>query len=158
MVTCPLTWLSSWSFACTLWWLSTPLLKFFDDRMLTIIDFHLFDIHTHLHTLGWWNVYRLEGKSNRVVGHSCAHMLWCLCLNVEVVGRFEVCVLRCLNAHKLICYPYHMLVCSHTLLITSQHIYLLWRSNVSIFTCFVDHKILCSHASMIVCSHVYMLW
>ena len=58
---CPLACMPSRSYAWTPWWLPTTILKCFDDCMLTCIDIHMFDIHTHVHTLGWWNVYWLEG-------------------------------------------------------------------------------------------------
>ena len=52
VITCPLTCMPSSLYAWTLWCLPTPILKCFNDRMLTCIDIHMFDIHTHVHTLG----------------------------------------------------------------------------------------------------------
>ena len=58
-------------------------------------------------------MYRLEGLNHYVVGHSCAQTLWGFCLNDEVIGRFEVCILGFLNAHMHVCSNDHMLICSH---------------------------------------------
>ena len=53
MITCPIACMPLSSYAWTLWWLPTPFLKCFDDSMLTCINIHMFDIYTHVHTLGW---------------------------------------------------------------------------------------------------------
>ena len=61
IITCPLTNIPSCSYAWTLWCLPAPMFKCFDYSIHTCIDIHMFDIHTHKHTFGWWNVYWLEG-------------------------------------------------------------------------------------------------
>ena len=61
MLPCLLAYMPSCSYVSMLWWLPTPMLKCFDDHILICVDFHIFDIHTHVHKLGWWNVYKLEG-------------------------------------------------------------------------------------------------
>ena len=45
------------------WWLHAP--------MFTCININMFDIETHVHTLGWWYVYMIGGLRDDVV--------WCLC-------------------------------------------------------------------------------
>ena len=109
----PLACMPSSSNAWTLWWLPTPMLKCFNDCMLTCVDIHMFEIHTHVHTCGSWNVYWLGGISECVVGCTYAQMLRRLCLNAEDIGKLEVCVLGYLNTHMLVCSHDHMLVCSH---------------------------------------------
>ena len=89
--------------AWTLWWLPTSMLKCFNDCMLIYIDIHLFEIHTHVHTCGSWNVYWLGGISECVVGCTHAQMLRRFCLNDEDIRKLEVCVLGCLNTHMLVC-------------------------------------------------------
>ena len=51
LITFPLACMFLSSNAWMLWWLLTLILKFFDDRMLTCIDIHMFYIHTKVHTL-----------------------------------------------------------------------------------------------------------
>ena len=139
MIECFHVYVLWWSHAWTLWWLPTPVLKCFANSMLTCIDIHMFDIHTHAHTLGWWNVYWLEGKNDCIVGRFNTQMSWWLCLNAEMIGRLQVRVFGCFNAYMHICSHDHMVVCSQA-------------------SCFYAHFLWCSHVSMIVCSHVYMLW
>ena len=38
--------------------------------------------------------------------------------HAEMIERFEVCVLGCLNTHMHVCFHDHVLACSHALLIT----------------------------------------
>ena len=56
------------SHAHILWWSHFAL--------LTCIDIHLFDIYTHVHILGWWYVYMLEGSSDYAIRRSCTQLLW----------------------------------------------------------------------------------
>ena len=126
MIECFHVYVLWWSHAWKLWWLPTPVLKCVTNSMLTCIDIHMFDIHTHVHTLGWWNVYWLEGKNDCIVGRFNTQMSWWLCLNVEMIGRLQVCVFGCFNAYMHICSHDHMVVCSQALLITYSHLTLLW--------------------------------
>ena len=134
LIACLLTCMPSFFYDWALWWLLAHMFKGFDDCMLTCIDIHKFDIHTQVQTRWSWNVYRLGGISDRAVGCMCTQIVWRLCLNVKVITRLKVCVLRYLNAHMLVCSHdhilvrshYQMLVCSHALLTTCSHLYLLW--------------------------------
>ena len=110
--TCPIACMPLSSYAWTLWWLPTPILKCFDDSMLTCINIHMSDIHTHVHTIRWWNVYWLKGKSDHIVGCFNTQMSWRLCLKAKMIERLEVCVIGCLNAYMHVCSHDHMLVCS----------------------------------------------
>ena len=73
LITYPLAYMPSSSYAQTYWWLPTPMLKYFDYCMLTCIDIYMFEIHTNVHTCGSWNVYWFGGISvtryilNRVI-------------------------------------------------------------------------------------------
>ena len=142
----------SCSNAWTLWWLSAPIFKCFDDCRLTCIDIYMFDIHTR----GLWNVYRLGGISDHVVGRTCAQMLWQLFLIAKEIGRLEVCLLGCINGHMLWYYHNHiivyshdqMLICSHSLKITCSHVYLLWWSHAHMSSCFGDYIPQCFYALM----------
>ena len=163
MIECFHVYVLWWSHAWTLWWLPTPVLKCFANSMLTYIDIHMFDIHTHVHTLRWWNVYWLEGKNDCIVGRFNTQMSWWLCLNAEMIGRLQVCVFGCFNAYMHICSHDRMVVCSQALLITYSHWLCFDDKMLScqlslMISCFYAHFLWCSHVSMIVCSHVYMLW
>ena len=66
-----------------------------------------------MNTIGSGNVYWFGGINDCIVGRTCTQMLRRLCLNVEDIGRLEVCVIGCLNAHMFVYSHDHMLVCSH---------------------------------------------
>ena len=121
MITCPLTCITSCSYAWTIWWLHATVFKCFYNFMLTSIDIHSYDIHTHLHTHGCQYVYRLGGLNDHVVGRSCAQTLWRFCFNAEVIGRLKVCALGFLNAHMLVYSNDRMLVCSHDQMLVYFH-------------------------------------
>ena len=137
-------------------WLPAHMFKCVNDCMPTCIDIHMFNIHTHMPTQYSWKVNRLNGITDTVVERTCAQMLWQLCLNIKEIGRLEVCVFGCFNAHMLVYSHEHILVyshdqmlaCSHTSLIICSHVYLLWRSHVHMPTCFSDHMLQCIQAWM----------
>ena len=104
-------------------WLYAPMFKCFYNHMPTYVNALMIAylnalifaclISIHMHTRGSWNVYRLGGINDHVVGLTCAQMLWWLCLNAGEIGRLEVCVLRFFSAHRLVCSHDVMLKCEH---------------------------------------------
>ena len=93
-------------------------------------------------------IYTLGDRNVHVVGCSGTHMLWWLCLTPKVIERYDACVLWGLNAH--------VLVCSHALLISCSHVYLLWWS-YALSTCLDDHLLLCSYILKFTCFYVHIL-
>ena len=106
------------SHAHILWWSHTP--------MLIHINIHKFDIHPHKHALRWLFVYMLGGLNEHAIGNSCTQILWWLCLNAKVIGRYMVCVLRWFNTQ--------MFVCSHTCMLSCSHVQLIVTPSKEFFT------------------------
>ena len=115
IINCLLACMPSSSYAWTFWWLPTLILKCFINRMLICIDIHMFDIHTHVHILGWW--LGLKWLCSRKSVHSNALMIFLECWDDWEIKDKCISVLKCLYAWY-----------SHALLITYSHLSLLWWS------------------------------
>ena len=144
--------------------------------MHTYIDIHMFDFHTHMHTLGWWYVSILGGLSDHAVTHSYAQMLWRLYLNpkvigwrlylnAKVIGWEEVCVLVCFNVHMVLCsyacifpltYSQAHVPCwsyatmPHVLMITCSYAHIHWYS-------FVSYPYACAHTWLMIYLYAWRL-
>ena len=133
--------------------------------MHTYIDIHMFDFHTHMHTLGWWYVSILGGLSDHAVTHSYAQMLWRLYLNAKVIGWEEVCVLVCFNVHMVLCsyacifpltYSQAHVPCwsyatmPYVLMITCSYAHIHWYSHVS-------YSYICAHTWLMIYHYAWRL-